>query len=290
MESVDILKKIPRDNKIQAFFAYLFFSLFVFVSVSLLVSKFSSTFSQLFLILSGGGRVFDVFLKLLLLLGIALCLYALIVSSWNQKEDLRSKILMMGFCLLFVFLFAFGFYGKDSIGLMDLILEIEQKRSFWEIFWEHLDEIFVFGCFYFCFVFFPLLCLVFDVFPHSKSWLGRTLLQNRPSINIVIYTLMGSALQSFFHKSYWFFYLDLLAFIVGFLLLCLVYWKYKNAFGFYEICNLSFLCFEVLIVALCSDLIEEKVFIARYVFLVFALVAWCAEWMMAFCAKDEERS
>lgn len=277
------------SNQIRLFFAYLFFSLFVFVSLSLLVSQFSSTFSQLFLILSGKGRIFDIVLHLLLLLGVGMCLFSLILSSWNQKENLKLKILVLCFCLLFVFLFVFSLFSpKDEFTLIDLIVPKKQDLVFWEIFLGHFSDFLVFGFFYFFFIFAPLAFDLFNFSPNPHHPWGKILLHFKPSINIVIYALTGSALQSFFHKSYWFFYLDLCAFIVGFIALCLFYRKSKKNLDFYELCNFYFLCFAILIFAFCSKFIEEKVFIARYDFLLLAFVAWCGEWMINFCETSQD--
>lgn len=197
-------------------FAYLFFSLFVFVALSLLISNFSSTFSQLFSLLSENGGIFHIFVYCLDLLGFLLCLYALIFSSWNQNNNLRIKGIIFVLAIAFMFLFVFELQNHHRpFSILEMMSEL--NRNFEELF--RLGEFLFFLAFYAIFVFFPLVVLGFGVTLSSKDnssskyWV-KLANDLRPSINVVIYAMMGYALQSYFHKSYWFFYLDLLGFVV----------------------------------------------------------------------------
>lgn len=271
-------------------FAYLFFSLFVFVALSLLISNFSSTFSQLFSILSEDGGVFNTFLYCLDLFGFLLCLYTLILSSWNQKNDLRVKGIIFALAIGFMFLFVFELQNQHQpFSILEMMSEL--SGDFKELF--RLGEFLFFLIFYVAFVFCPLIVLGLGITFSSKKhhvsskydWF-KLANQLRPSINVMIYAMMGYALQSYFHKSYWFFYLDLLGFMIGALLLGWVYYKRRRDFGFYEVSNLIFLCIGVMIFALSSKIITSEDFMARYVFFTLAFVAWCAEWMMKFSKSD----
>lgn len=271
--------------KTNSFFAYLFFSLFVFVALSLLISSFSSTFSQLFSILSENGGVFHIFLCCLNLLGFLLCLYALILSSWNQSGDLRIKAIIFVLAIVFMFLFVFELQNPHQpFSILEMVSEF--NRGFEELF--RLREFLFFIIFYIVFVFLPLVVLGFGItFSYTSSYDWMKLANDlRPSINVVIYAMMGFALQSYFHKSYWFFYLDLLGFVVGGFLLGWVYYKRRRDFGFYEMSNLTFLCIGVVIFAFSSKVITGQDFMARYVFFALAFVAWCAEWMIKFSKSE----
>lgn len=269
--------------QIKQIFPYLFFSLFVFVVLALLISNLSSTFSQLFSILSESGGVFNVFLYCLYLLGFLICLYALILSSWNQQGDLRVKGLIFFMAIAFVFLFVFELQShRQPFSVLEMVGDL--GRSFEELF--RLGEFLGFLIFYVAFVLLPLIVLGFGVILAPRNYFATLGNRLRPSINVMIYAMMGYALQSYFHKSYWFFYLDLLGFVVGALLLCWAYRKRRKDFGFYEVSNLIFLCIGVIVFAFSSKIITNEDFMARYVFFALAFVAWCAEWMIEFSKSD----
>lgn len=271
-------------------FAYVFFSLFVFVAFSLLVSNFSSTFSQLFSIFSKNGGVFQIFIYCLDLFGFLLCLCTLILSSWNHKSNSKIKSLVFILAIVFIFLFVFELQNPHQ-SFSSLEILGESKSGFEELF--RLGEFLFFSAFYAAFVFFPLVVFAFKkpsfkkpslldrYFVSKKTW-AQLAYALMPSINVVIYAMMGFALQSYFHKSYGFFYLDLLGFLIACLLLWRAYTRCKNEFGFYEISHLIFLCAGIVIFAFSSKIITNQDFMARYVFLTFAFVSWCAEWMLKF--------
>lgn len=275
--------------EVKSIFAYLFFSLFVFVSLALLISNFSSTFSQLFSVLSESGGVFNIFLYCLYLYGFLLCLYALILSSWNQKGDSKIKSIIFIFAIGFIFLFVFELQNHHQpFSILEMMSEL--SGEFEELF--RLGEFLIFAFFYLAFVFCPLLTLGLRMSSLSKNpfliFFNQLVLadQLKPSINIIIYTMMGYALQSYFHKSYWFFYIDLLGLVIGVLLLAWVYHRQRQSFGFYEVSNLIFLCVGIVIFAFSSKIITNEDFMARYVFFTLAFVAWCSEWMMNFAKKN----
>ena len=99
---------------------------------------------------------------------------------------------------------------------------------------------------------------------------------------------MGFALQGYYHKSKTIYYLDLACFVVGFLALLWVFYRYRKLFGFYEMTNLFLLCLGIVFFSFSSEVIESVDFAGRYCFFACAFVAWCAEWMIGF-AKSEEK-
>ncbi|MCE3047630.1 hypothetical protein [Helicobacter kayseriensis] len=278
-----MIKKI-----VAPFFAYLFFCFFVLVVLSLIVSQFSVTFSQLFLLFSQDGRIFDLFLHFLYCLGFLICLYALINGDSRDQRESCEMWIILGLCLLFVYLFVFSLFEKqESHSLLELVLIQEHLRSFEEVFWDHLGEMMVCGFFYIFFLLIPLGCVLLRYFPNSLHPLGRVLQRLSPSLNVMIYILMGCALQSYFHKEHWIFYLDLIALGSILVLLGLVLKERRCNLGFFEVCNLVFLGLGICVFTLSSSLIHDANFNARYAFFMLGFVAWCAEWMISFVAWRE---
>jgi hypothetical protein len=66
--------------------------------------------------------------------------------------------------------------------------------------------------------------------------------------------------------------------------------KHKDVFGFYEYVNFALLMLGMLICFICTSVlsISDNYFNARYAFLVFAFVGWCAEWMYNSMKPIEE--
>ncbi len=195
--------------------------------------------------------------------------------------------LMLILCIMFVFLFVFGVFGsQNQDSLLDSVLAGPQSHYLIEVFWRDLNEVLILGFFYVFFIFFPLACYWLNLCPNPNHPLGLILSRLRPSLNVIIYTLMGCALQSYFHKEHWFFYLDLIALGCALtMLLYLLKHQRLERLGFFEICNLGFLGVGICVFALSSQLIHEAGFLARYDFLMLAWVAWCAEWMLGVMKK-----
>lgn len=268
-------------SKIDIVFCYVFFFLFVFSSLAILVSNFSSTFSQLYSLLTQDGRIFDIFLYVFYTLGFCLTLFALILSSWNHKDDMRYKSAMLFLAPLFVFALTLGvLYSKHQIALLDLVFLGGEIGGFE----KNPYAVFVLGFFYCFFVIFPLGYWLLGV-RFRVNALGEFLESIKPSINVVIFTLMGFALQGFYHKVNPIYYLDLMFFLIGFFALLEVYRRYKKLFGFYEMVNLFLLCLGIVFFASSSRVIEGVDFVGRYCFFACAFVAWCAEWMIGYAKK-----
>lgn len=269
-------------------FCYLFFALFVFTALSVLVSFFSSTFSQLFSLMIQNGRIFDIFLSILFLLGFLGNLGILILSSWNQKEGIYMRGLVILGLIGFVFLFVLNLSTmEESNPLQDLVLLSQEMRTLAELLLEYWVDVLVWGVMYVGFVLLPLVSLVFDsCFVASVFW-RRVFEYFRPSLNVVIYALMGFAMQSYFHKNYWVEYVDLFCFLAGFVLLWVLYAKKRRLFGFYERINLSLLCVGVVVFVVTSKLFVGGVLLPRSCFYVCAVVAWCMEWGYAYAQKKK---
>lgn len=269
--------------KVDIVFCYIFFFLFVFTNLTILVSNFSSTFSQLYSLLTQDGRIFDIFLYTFYILGFCISLSALILSSWNHKDDMRYKSAMVFLALLFMFALTLGLlYSNHQVALFDLVFNGDEIGGFR----KNPYAVFILGFFYLGFVLFPLGYWLLGVRFRANA-LGKFLEGIRPSINIVIFTLMGFALQGFYSKSKPIYYLDLVFFLIGFVLLLIVYRRYRKLFGFYEMINLFFLCLGIIFFAFSSKIIESVDFVGRYCFFACAFVAWCAEWMLEYAKKQK---
>lgn len=270
--------------KVDVIFCYIFFFLFVFVSLAVLVSNFSSTFSQLYSLLCQDGRIFDIFLYAFYMLGFSLSLYALILSSWNRKDDMRYKSTILLLALFFMFALTLSLlYSNHQVDLFDLVFKGDEVGGFE----KNPYSVIILGIMYCAFVLFPLCYWLLGVRFRANA-LGKYLEGIKPSINVVIFTLMGFALQSYYHKAKSIYYLDLAFFLVGFILLLVVYRRYKKLFGFYEIVNLFLLCVGIVFFAFSSKVIENVDFVGRYCFFACAFVAWCAEWMLGY-AREVKR-
>lgn len=269
--------------RIELIFSYAFFFLFVFVSLAVLVSTFSETFSQLYLLLTQSGRIFDLFLYAFSLLGFAFCIAALILSSWNQKFQFyyKGSIICLSLAFAFVLCFNLSSLGND-VDLLDLIFNEREGGGFGKDPYAPL----ILGITYLCFIFLPLLYLLLGMRVKRNSF-GDFLLDLMPSINVIIYAMMGFALQGFYAKAKGVYYLDLIFFVLALIALLVLYKRQQRLFGFYEKVNLILLCLGVFFFALSSKVIEEADFVGRYCFFAFAFVAWCGEWMLKF-ARDND--
>lgn len=269
--------------RVELVFSYVFFFLFVFVSLSVLVSTFSDTFSQLYLLLTQKGRIFDVFLYGFFLLGFAFCVTALILSSWNQQYRFYYKGSIIALALVFAFVLCFGLSGiENHTDLLKLIFNDRGGGGFGKDPYASL----ILGATYLCFVLLPLLYLLLGM-SMKRSSFGEFLLDLMPSVNIVIYAMMGFALQGFYGKEKGIYYLDLVFFFLALIALLMLYKYQKPLFGFYEKVNLVLLCLGVIFFILSSRVIEEADFVGRYCFFAFAFVAWCGEWMFKFAREKK---
>ncbi|WP_300642599.1 hypothetical protein [uncultured Helicobacter sp.] len=267
--------------KIEIAFSYLFFFLFVFVSLSLLVSTFWDSFSQLYALLTQSGRIFDFFLYGFIFVGFIFCIIALILSSWNQKFHFYYKSTIISLALSFAFILCFSLSGsQNNADLLDLVFADGSGCGFQ----KDPHAIMILTGMYLFFVFLPLSYLLLGM-KIKNGALGDFLLDLMPSVNVMIYTLMGFALQGYFCKARGIYYLDLIFFVIGLIALLVLYKKKKSLFRFYEKTNMIFLLVGIVFFALSSKTLQEADFVGRYCFFAFAFVAWCGEWMLRFAKK-----
>lgn len=186
----------------------------------------------------------------------------------------------------FVFLFVLNLSTMEEANpLQELVLLSQERQTLAELLLEYWIDVLVWGVMYVGFVLLPLMSLVFDSYFVASVFWRRVFEYFRPSLNVVIYALMGFAMQSYFYKNYWVEYVDLLCFVVGFVLLWVLYAKKRRLFGFYERINLSLLCVGVVVFVLTSKLFVGGILLPRTCFYVCAVVAWCMEWGYAYAQK-----
>lgn len=162
-------------------------------------------------------------------------------------------------------------------------------RGFVELVRDYFPRIILVICAYAFFVYIPLLFLIFGIRPNKDNQIGRMLFNMRPSINIVIVALFALALQPYYYRDNLYAYIDVALLLGGLGLFAFVVRHHKEMFGFYEYANLTLLVLGIVMFITCSSVlaVSDNYFNARYAFLVFAFVWWCAEWMYLSLSSHE---
>ncbi|PAF44414.1 hypothetical protein [Helicobacter sp. 11S02596-1] len=280
-----------KPNTYKVIFSSIFFLLFVFSILSLLVSQFSNTFSQLFFILTKNDRAYDNAVNIFYLFGIMMSLGYLILASYIQRDIFFQRLVAVGICIVLIFIFVLSLSTEKSLdsailglmtgdGLKDL--------SFLDLVLENLKYIFISGFFYIFFLFLPLILFGFGFRLNVKNQLGKYLAFFCPSINVCLVVLFASGFQAYYDKSNLWLYMDFLMFCVGFILFIKVFLSRKEFFGFYEYANMLFLALGVLVCLFCSNTLSqtENYYNARMAFYMLAFLGWCGEWMYRSFSED----
>ncbi|TLD96944.1 hypothetical protein LS71_004965 [Helicobacter jaachi] len=275
---------IKPTTRITVIFSLLFFSLFVFTNLTLFTSQFSNSFSHLFLIFIRENQFFDNLSVLFFFCGFLLSSAFVIISSWHKTSNTLQRIIMLTLSIIFIYLVILKTtHIPETEDIMDLFA-IEGSiyhRDFFELITDYLGRIvFILGVYAF-FVYIPLLFLIFGLRPNQDNQIGEMLYNMRPSMNIIIVVLFALCIQPYYYRDNLYAYLDIIALFGGVGLLIYVMFKHKELFGFYEYMNFALLILGIIICIICTSVlsISDNYFNARYAFLVFAFVGWCAEWM-----------
>ncbi|CUU39183.1 hypothetical protein [Helicobacter typhlonius] len=284
---------MKQPTRITIIFSSFFFSLFVFTSLTLFISQFSHSFSYLFLIFMREDQLFDHLITFLFFCTFVFCSVFLILSSWREVGDSLKHIIMLiiGVISVYIVILKLAYVPKPE-DIMDMFA-IEGSiyhRGFLELLADYLPHIMIVSCVYIFFVYLPLLFEIFALRPNRHSKLGSVLDSMRPSINIVIVMLFGLSVQPYYFRDNIYAYIDILAFIIGLILLVWVMIKHKKPFSFYEYMNFALLILGIIMCFICTSMlsISDNYLNARYAFLVFAFVGWCAEWMYEDTKPIEE--
>lgn len=284
---------MKQPTRVSIIFSLLFFSFFVFTNLTLFVSQFSYSFSHLFLIFIRENQLFDYLSTFLFFCGFILCSVFVIVSSWRQVANplQRVIVLILGVVCVYIVILKITYVPKvEDIMDMFAIEGSIYHRGFFELMVDYLPRIVLIACAYIFFVYLPLLFEIFALRPHQNSQVGKMLYAMRPSINVVIIMLFGLSLQPYYYRDNMYAYIDIFSLIVSIGLLIWVMIKHKNLFSFYEYMNFALLVLGIFICFFCTSVlsVSDNYFNARYAFLVFAFMGWCAEWMYENLKVQEE--
>ncbi|PAF48554.1 hypothetical protein BKH46_01220 [Helicobacter sp. 12S02634-8] len=275
-----------RPDVYKVIFSSVFFLLFVFSVLTLLVSQFSNTFSQLFLILTDEGRVYDGLISFFCFCGVLLALGYVVGASYARQDVLVHRLIAMGVCIVLIFVLILRLTMLETLDSPLLGLGHQENLmdlSFWDLVRVNFSSIVISGFFYIFFLFVPLGLWGFGYQLDTKHKLGKYLDMFCPSINVCIIALFASGLQAYYDKGNAWLYLDFFLFCLAFVLLIRVFLLHKEFFGFYEYANMLFLILGVLVCLFCSNILAQAqdYYHMRLAFYVLAFLGWCGEWMYA---------
>lgn len=275
---------MTEPTRITIITSLCFFALFVFTSLTLIISQFSQSFSHLFLIFIREKELFDMLSVTLFFIGFVLSSSFIVISTWRDSSDAMQRIIMLTLSIIFIYVVILQVaYEPKAQDIMDMFA-IEGSiyhRNFFELVADYMPKILLIVCVYVLFVYAPLLSIIFRIQPNMNNGVGKILSDMRPSINVIIFMLFALSLQPYYYRDNIYAYLDILAFFGAFGLFIYVIKTNRALFSFYEYMNFALLCVSVVICLICTHTlsISDNHFNARYTFLVFAIVCWCVEWM-----------
>ncbi|PAF53553.1 hypothetical protein BKH42_05045 [Helicobacter sp. 13S00482-2] len=282
---------MSKINMYKVVFSSIFFLLFVFTVLSLLVSQFSSIFSQLFLILTYDERAYDSIIDFFCFCGILMSIFYLIASTWWDKDVLLQRIVSVIFCIGFIFLLTFRLSTEKTLDFTILGFVSDsgfERLSFGEILIKNFQSIVISGFVYIFFVILPLIFFGFGYGLNTKNIFGKYLDFFCPSINICIIALFASGFQAYYDKSNTFLYVDFFIFCLCLVLFLRVFLMHKELFGYYEYANILLMIIGILICLLCSNIISQAqdYYNAKEAFYLLVFLGWYGEWMYKSLSKD----
>lgn len=244
--------------------------------------------------------VYSFFARIIYLLIILSSLVYIVGSFYFSSENLKfqySHFLKLFFssllCICFFFVFVFSFFSsKDKSFLSPDSLEPYMYEiayfDFYSLWVSYKIPILIVIFFSVFFIYFPLLYHFFTSSKIMDSYCKKGFLQTfSPSINVVILSLIASSFQPYYIKPNIYFYLDLVIFFGGIVLLLGLLIKKRFLFNFYEMTHILFLVCTIYFVLLNSDsLLQPSCFNVRYIFYLLAFLVWCWEWMFESCVLD----
>lgn len=274
-------------NKINIYkvvFSSIFFLLFVFSVLSLLVSQFSTIFSQLFLILTRDERAYDSITDFLYFFGILMSIFYLVTSTWWDKDALLQRLVSVLFCIGFIFILVFRLTNETTLDstILGFVSDGSFERlSFGEVFSRNMSSIFISGFFYVFFVILPLMLFAFGYGLNTKNIYGKYLHFFCPSMNVCIIALFACGFQAYYDKSNPFLYVDLFVFCLCLVLFLRVFITQKQFFGHYEYANILLLIVGIFVCLLCSNTLAQAqdYYNARKTFYLLVFLGWYGEWI-----------
>ena len=284
--------KINNDT-LSTIISCLFFALFSWIAILLLSSKFFDTFSYIFFVFIRDHGLFAFLTNCILLCGSVVALGFLIVASWYQKLDVWLYAFALVVCIGFVYIVVFCVSDEPIPQEITDVLLIESSidhRSVIESIWDYKLRILLSIIVYVFFIFMPLTFALLHLVPNTKTYTGWLLEIAKPSFNTIVIALFACAFQPFYLKANAYDYVDLVLFIAGIVLLCVVLVRERYELNFYGYSNLAMLLVGVALVALCSNLLasSDQYFSVRYTLYAFVFVVRCIECMYGYITYEEQ--
>ncbi|PAF50773.1 hypothetical protein BKH43_04240 [Helicobacter sp. 13S00401-1] len=271
--------------------SYTFFVLSLFTILALLASEFTTTFSQLFALLSKNGRIYDVFSMIICIFGI--------VGIFNtaffiyKRKDLESKkavtILTIASVLSFillVFLFFHLLEHAKSVVVNEISVEDDIRFYKFTSYAVSLNGILFFLGFIF-FVLLPVLYRLVSLDLNLSSRTGRLLSILEPNKTTIIIFLCAAILEPSFAFSDRFFYIDSVLFLIGAIMFLVMAFMKRANFRFYDYVNIVMLSLTILVILVSVNAMSNSDFYnARFCFLILGFVSWTSSWIN-FLLKEE---
>lgn len=180
------------------FCSYLFFALLVFNALALLSSEFSHTFSQVFMLLSHDGRIFNLFSLIFVFVCVCFVCYSLITfyKTINRSVvDSISFITTLCFIVLMILVFLF-FYLWNDFFHPDLSQDSIKNYTFLE-YLRTTNFLLTLGCGVFLCIC-PLSYYILSLSLSVQNPYARVFLILKPDINTAIFYPSGTLLPSIF--------------------------------------------------------------------------------------------
>ena len=282
-----------NNNILSTIVSCLFFALFSWIVILLLSSKFSDTFSYIFFVFIRDYGLFAFLTNAILLCGSGVALGFLIIASWYNKLDVWLYAFALGVCIGLVYIVVFSASENPTSQEITDVLLIESSidhRSVMESIWDYRWRILLSIVVYACFIFMPLVFAITHLVPNTKTYAGWLLEITKPSLNVVVIALFACAFQPFYLKTNAYDYIDLALLIAGIILLCIVLVRQKYELNFYGYSNLVMLGIEIVLIAICSNILasSDQYFSVRYMLYAFVFVVWCMECMYGYITYEEQ--
>lgn len=262
--------------------SYVFFALMVFNALSLVSSEFFHTFSQIFMLLSHNGRIYNLFSLFFIGAAIFVVIISHISIYKNSSKNIFGKtapfIVSLFAAVTIVFLLFLLFKLFNRFVSHDILNENTIKIPTFMDYFSSID----FFIMLFCAIFLCILPLIYNILSLSlnfKNRYAKSFLILEPNINTIIFTIAALACHPYFSLLPSKYLNFILLFISCGLLIYLLYIK-NETFGFYEYLNMIFLSLIILCYISCSESMLRSNFTnAQNALFMFAIFSWCSEWL-----------
>ncbi|PAF45287.1 hypothetical protein [Helicobacter sp. 11S02629-2] len=271
--------------------SYTFFVLALFTMLALLASEFTTTFSQLFILLSKNGRIYDVFSMIICIAGIVSIFYTASFIYKRKTSESKKAILILSIaCVLSLLFLLFLFWHlldhAKSIVVNEISVEEDIRFYKFSSYAASLNGILFFLSFIF-FIFLPVLYRLISLSLNLSSRTGRLLSILEPNKTTIVIFLFAAILEPSFAASDKLFYIDAFLFLIGAIMFLVMAFMKKALFRFYDYVNITMLALGILVILVSVNAMSNSDFYnARFCFLILGFVSWSASWIN-FLLKEE---